>query len=170
MRKKYLKKLTIFSTVATMSMISFSGCLNKTRNDELNNTTEINLDNQEKNIEEKIKSALEKIEENTQEETTKIFKPYEHVFFVRVNLLTEKSSARKIKGGNIIVPEGYTVLEIENFSDRDSYGSQTEGYDIWFTNKVPVEVETIFNEALEKYDFSNFGTPIIDNKEKEKIR
>ena len=66
MQKKYLKKLTIFSTVATMSIFSFSGCSNKTRNDELNNTTEINLDNQEENIEEKIKSALEQIEENTQ--------------------------------------------------------------------------------------------------------
>lgn len=170
MQKKYLKKLTIFSTIATMSILSFSGCSNKTRNDELNNTTEINLDNQEENIEEKIKSALEQIEENTQKETTKTFEPYEHIFFVRVNLLTEKSSARKITGGNIIVPEGYTVLEIENFSDRDSYGSQTEGYDIWFTNKVPVLVESIFNESLEKYDFSNFGTPIIDTKEKEKIR
>ncbi len=41
------------------------------------------------------------------------------------------------------------------------------GYDIWFTNKDKVRVKAVYNEDLEKYDFSNFGE-VIETKNNSK--
>lgn len=171
--RKYLKKLTIFSTVATLSLMTLPGCTHKNRTDDLEELNELteqmdeySEEKAEKKVIEEIRTALEQIEENTQENTTKIFEPYEHLLFVRVDTFIEKGIAEHISGGNINIPEGYKVIDIENYIVTERYSSQTGGYDIWFTNEVPVEVKSIYNESLGKYDYSNFGTPIEEKIKK----
>ena len=55
------------------------------------------------------------------------------------------------------IPEGYEILDIENFTEKYGYGSQTGGFDVWFINNQEVEVEPIYNATYETYDYSEPG-------------
>lgn len=134
------------------------------------------------NISEKNKSKSENIKtENTlpgqeiilesTKEDKKTFEPYEHLFYIRIsNVHTmngEKdlpSYSANIIGGSFEVPDGYEVISINAFSGVKGKSSQTAGHDIWFTNNKTVEVESVYNESLDKYDYSNFGK-VIEQKD-----
>ena len=67
-----------------------------------------------------------------------------NICFFERHYLTSSVDAQDITGGSISIPEGYSVYDIENFTRKYSYGSETGGYDVWFINDVPVEVEVFF--------------------------
>lgn len=159
---KTIKKLALFSTVGALSMTSITGCLGKTSTEEERNKVsstkeEIFMEN----------TALEQLQEET-----RTFEPYQHLFFIRVDLLIGSSEAysEDLKSGSVDIPEGYRVFEIENFNGREGQSSQTKGYDIWFTNEVPVEVTATYNEAYGKYDYSHFGIPVIEKEDEAAIQ
>ena len=60
--------------------------------------------------------AVEQVaSQETQIPKTKTYAPYEHVFYVRYSNLTNKRYSEKVSGGQIEIPEGYEILEIENW-------------------------------------------------------
>ena len=103
---------------------------------------------------------------NAVEGDKKVFEPYQHLFYVR-NSTSNVEYSEKVTGGSVNIPEGYTVLDIENFTELSGYGSQTGGYDIWYTNTKTVEVSAVYNESIDGYDYSHFGTVIEDEKTRE---
>ena len=45
--------------------------------------------------------------------------------------------------------------------------SQTGGFDVWFINNKPVEVQSVYNESTGGYDYSTPGTVIEMELEEE---
>lgn len=107
--------------------------------------------------EQKNRPVLEQVSETQLEK--KVYPPYEHVFFKRY-YSSKGHYAEKILGGQVEIPEGYEILEIENFNEKYGYGSQTGGFDVWFINNEPVEVSPIYNQILEIYDYSEPGSVV----------
>ena len=161
---KGIKKLVTYSTISTLSLACITGCLNKSSNDEKNVRIEKTTE-EENNV-----TAIKELEENVKKEDKKIFAPYKHLFYVRFDNLKSGNdgmhitTSEDITGGAVSIPDGYDVFEIENFSSRIGRGSQTQGYDVWYMNTTPVEVEAVYNQSLKKYDYSHFGT-MIEEKE-----
>ncbi|MDE5888507.1 MAG: hypothetical protein K2H20_00635 [Bacilli bacterium] len=92
------------------------------------------------------------------------FEPGEHVIFIRYNYV---GSAGNFTSGRVDVPEGYTILNIENYTERDGYGSQTSGVDVWFINNEIVLVEPVYKNEIRNdnsrrgyYDYSLPGKVI----------
>ena len=147
---KRLKRLMVYATMFTIGATTLTGCGEKEKNTK------------------KITSSIVKneLEMEVKEGDKKIFEPYEHLFFVRFT--DEEEFSEDVNGASVVIPEGYQVFKVENFIEQYSYGSQTGGYDVWYTNTETVEVKAIYNEEYEKYDYSHFGK-IIRDKEEESI-
>ena len=94
----------------------------------------------------------------------KVYQPYEHVYFQR---FYNDTYTEDIYGGQIIIPEGYEILEIENVIKKAGYGSRTAGFDVWFINTKTVEVEPVYNGAYGYYDYSQAGTVLEQELEEE---
>ncbi len=109
----------------------------------------------------KQKPAVEQVAvEEVQAPKSRTYEPYEHVFYLRYDNLTNERYSENVYGGQIVIPEGYEILEIENFNEDIGYGSQTKGFDVWFINTKKVEVQPVYNEATGAYDYSEAGTVI----------
>ena len=151
---KRLKKLMVYATMFTIGTTTLVGC------------GENNNSNKKEKSTKKITSSVVKSELNREVKSgdKKVFKPYEHLFFVRFT--DEEDFSKAVNGGSVVIPEGYQVFKVENFIEQYSYGSQTGGYDVWYTNTETVEVEAVYNEGFEKYDYSHFGKVIVKENEK----
>lgn len=163
---KNIKRLAIYSTIGVLALTNLTGCSGKAKGDSEETVVEEELTEEEISNE---FTALEQLQEEVKEGDTKTFEPYQHLFFIRVDLLGKNTNANNsidISTGDINIPEGYKVFEIENFSSRYQKGTMggTMGYDIWFTNEIPVEVTAIYNEPLKKYDYSHFGIPVVEKE------
>lgn len=146
---KLAKKIALYMTIGTIETVSLTGCgMTKTNNDK---------ENMENNISD---VALFYIIDNVKMNDKKEFEPYEHLFHVRYDCYP-------YSGNSISIPDGYEVFEINNIIHKNSSGSSDFGYDIWFTNNKKVQVRAIYNESLNKYDYSNFGTVIEKDNIKE---
>lgn len=139
---KFIKKLLVYGTVGIISLSTLTSCGASDEREEAKTEQEQN---------DKEKTQYEE----------KTFEPYKHLFFIRT-VNTDELRSKRITGGSIEIPEGYEVFCIENFNGGSS--SETAGYDIWYTNTVPVKVEPIYNESLEIYDYSHFGAPILEKE------
>ncbi len=102
----------------------------------------------------------------------KTFAPGEHVFFIRYSYT---ASSENFTSGRVEVPEGYEILEIENYNEYVGYGSQTSGVDIWYINNESVVVEPVYKNEIRNdrsrmgyYDYANFGTVIELEQESNK--
>lgn len=139
--KSIVRDLAIFGLVGTLGCFSLTGC----------GASSDDTNDQDK--------------EATRQEVTadeeKYFDVGEHLFFERYSI-TDSADAPDVTGGSVSIPEGYSVYDIENFTRKYGRGSETGGYDVWFINDVPVEVEKVYNEILEIYDYSEPGTPSLD--------
>lgn len=115
-------------------------------------------------------AAIKELEENVKKGDKKIFAPYKHLFYVRFDNLKDgnddmhMTNSEDITGGAVSIPDGYEVFEIENYTSWTNRREQTQGYDVWYINTSMVEVESIYNQSLKKYDYSHFGT-IVEEKE-----
>lgn len=160
-----VKKLAIYSIVGAISLSELTGCLRKNSERENSDNAYIEVPKTEEAIF-NSNQALNQIQLEVKEGETRTFESYQHLFFIRVDLLSDASvyNAENINGGSINIPDGYQVLTIENFTEVDRNASQTRGYDIWFTNEVAVEVTAIYNESTKKYDYSHFGLPLTEKE------
>jgi len=159
-----IKKIAIYGTTAAIALATLTGCGEQTEKvEELTITTP---PTEEEIFKENV--ATEQLSKEIKQGDSKVFEPYQHLFYVRFNSDTRYSE--NITGGSIEIPTGYKVFEIENFNTSNRYSSQTGGYDVWFINEVPVEVNAVYNEFLEKYDYSRFGVPIQKEKDEEAIQ
>lgn len=91
--------------------------------------------------------------EVVEEGETKQFDVGKHMFFVFYSNLFPSQGFR----GDIEIPEGYEVFDVENEGGT---------YYVWYQNTVPVEVTAIYNKDTDRYDYSQFGTPIELEKQK----
>lgn len=158
---KKIKKLAIYSAIGTMSLTSLMACGEKEIDDNTESYVEVP---ESKEVAFSDKTALEQILVDVNENETKIFQPYQHLFFVRVDSFQRDASycSAEFDGGSINVADGYKVLDIENFTE---YKGETRGFDVWFVNEVPVEVTPVYNEMLERYDYGHFGVPVEEKEE-----
>lgn len=156
-----VKKIAIYGTTAAIALATLTGCGEQTENvEELTITAP---PTEEEIFKENV--VTEQLSEEIKQGDSKVFEPYQHLFYVRFNLDKLTGLPDDITGGSIEIPTGYKVFEIENFNVANRYASQTGGYDVWFINEVPVEVNAVYNESLGKYDYSRFGVPIKTEKE-----
>ena len=145
--KKKVAALVIAGTLTTMML---TGC-SKDEQDVHTNPKEI--------------PKMEQIQE-TEKLPNKTFQPGEHVYFKRY-YSSKNHYAETVNGGQVSVPEGYEILDIENFTEKFGYGSQTGGFDIWFINTATVEAEPCYNEVYNSYDYSEPGKVIVPAVEEE---
>lgn len=101
----------------------------------------------------------------------KTFEPGQHVIFMRYNYT---GIAADFKGGSVKVPEGYEIMDIENYTNKIGASSQTRGADVWYVNTETVLVEPVYKDELQHggtergyYDYSSFGTVIEKDKDNE---
>lgn len=99
------------------------------------------------------------------------FEAGEHVFMVRYNFFDSLgySNAESIDRLSISVPEGYEILNLENFIGLGSKigTGQTYGVDVWYINNEKVLVRPYYNEKFEHYDYSQPGEVIELEKTEE---
>ena len=103
------------------------------------------------------------INEDVAKDSIKMLEEGKHILSVRVVCDGEDYSIDGYAIDNI--PEGYEVFDIVPFTIVENYGSSTVGYDIWFKNTEPVEVESSYNEVYKNYGYYTFGKVV----EKEKV-
>lgn len=143
-----VKKIAVYGTTAAIALATLTGCGEQTEKvEELTITAQPTKEDifQEKVITDQLSEEITKGE-------SKIFAPYRHLLFMDFNSLN-----LSLYLGNIEIPDGYEVLEIE---------ASSSNIFIWFTNTVSVEVTAVYNRNLGDYDYSHFGVPIKTEKEK----
>ena len=143
MEKRKIGALLLSMGIATTLL---SGCTTEQKNEILAETKQA-----------ATMETTEVVEEQKKVEK-KTFAAGQHVFFKRY--YSNKKYSEDILGGQIIIPEGYEILDIENFTEKWGYGSQTGGFDVWFINNQEVEAEPIYNATFESYDYSEPGKVI----------
>ncbi len=88
----------------------------------------------------------------------KVFEPGKHVFMVRYRIESGFSQREFLEGLSVVIPDGYEILEFENYTSYDIKGTQeTYGFDVWFINTEPVLVKQKKNRILDVYDYSQPG-------------
>ena len=151
--KKSKKNLMALALASVIGVSSLTGC-----------TVEETDENQiESTVMEDEPVEEEPVEEEQLPEV-RIFEPYTHVFFARTYNDPDTST---ITGGQVEIPEGYEILDIENWAQKAGPGSRTPGYDVWFINTKTVEASLVYNEPLDIYDYSQPGTVIEMTNEEE---
>lgn len=103
-------------------------------------------------------------EQYTDVPAARIYGPGEHVFFIWYHY---EGSSEKFTSGRVDVPKGYQIIEIENYTERDGRGAQTNGVDVWYSNTETVQVEPVYKNEIRidyrgqgYYDYANFGEVI----------
>ena len=120
---------------------------------------------------ERYESSLPVVDESTNQiigyesaPQKKEFEPGTHIIMLRYDLLESLgySNAESINSLNIEIPEGYQVLDIENFDGLGyKIGTvQTYGVDIWLINNEKVLVQPVYNKIFGKYDYSQPGSVV----------
>lgn len=117
------------------------------------------------NVESVITMEFKEMENFAEKPEDKIYEPYQHVFFYRYGT----GQAEERIGGVITIPEGYEILQINNYNEWTSRGSETRGFDVWFINKEMVEVEAIYNEEEKHYEYCQPGKVINLEAEEENV-
>lgn len=162
---KNKKRIISLALASMISMGLLTGCGEKdTQAEEVESSQSIVTS--ETNIAE---NDINKLDSYDVEPEIKTFESGEHVFMIRYNYMDELGydNAKAVDSASISVPEGYKVLDVENYiSLGGKIGtSQTYGVDVWFINNESVEVEPVFNEAFNSYDYSRPGKVITKEEE-----
>ena len=95
-------------------------------------------------------------------DSKKVFDKGQHYISVRIAPNFERTFDGEIVSYAINkTPEGYDIYQITPYTDSKL---STNGYDIWFVNNQPVEVEATYNTSLQQFGYYSFGKPV--NKDK----
>lgn len=164
-----MEKRKVISLVLVLAMSTglMTGCGNSTQSDVVEDTQSV-VETIAPSVVDKDTNRVHSYEKMPE---VKVFEPGEHVFMIRYNLLDELgySSAKGVNSASICVPEGYEILDLENYISLGSKigTSQTYGVDVWFINNESVEVTPVYNEAFDSYDYSQPGKviePVVSNE------
>lgn len=158
-----MKKRKVVSLVLVLGLSTslLSGCASTTQTNMVENTESIIEENIDEVVVDANTNTIDKFDEMPD---IRIYEPYEHIIMMRYNLLDNLISdcAEYVTGLSITAPEGYEILEIEDFQALGSKigTSQSYGIDVWYVNTETVEVTPVFNEAFDFYDYSQPGKVI----------
>ena len=151
-----MNKGKVISLVLVLAMSTglMTGCGNSTQTDVVDDTKSI--------VEQVVRSKdINRVDAYEEMPDVKFFEPGEHVFMIRYNFLDELvyPSAKGVNSASISVPEGYEILDIENFTGlgKKVGTGQIYGVDVWYINNDYVEVAPVLNEAFGTYDYSQPG-------------
>lgn len=148
--KKILSTLVGLSLVSALGIPSLAGC----------SETE-----EQEPIVAELSERTGLVSLDSDEVEPKVFEPYEHLFFKRIDLLENRVLAEDIKGGQVEVPPGYIPLSEKNWNEYRGHGSQTRGVDIWFINTVPVKAQPVYDELTNCYAYTEPGEVILLDEE-----
>ena len=104
----------------------------------------------------------------------KVFEPYEHCVVRRYSLpyyndkkneVVDRYYIGRLQQGSVSVPEGYMIAGVSSLTDGGKY-TYVSDVDVWFTNTKSVEVTPVYNEAINGYDYSEFGQVVELETEK----
>ena len=164
-----MEKRKVISLVLVLAMSTglMTGCGNSTQTDVVEDTQSV-VETITPSVVDKDTNRVDAYEKMPE---VKVFEPGEHVFMIRYNLVDELgySSAKGVNSTSISVPEGYEILDLENFISLGSkIGTcETYGVDVWFINNESVEVTPVYNESFDSYDYSQPGKviePVVSNE------
>ena len=97
--------------------------------------------------------------EEEKKPVTKVFEPGTHIFTKRYSYNFRWSVQRQV-----IVPDGYEVLHIDNFFNGST--SYTKGFDVWFINVETVEAtESTISTDMNKTEKGYYNPGIVVKKE-----
>ena len=159
-----MEKRKVISLVLVLAMSTglMTGCGNSTQTDVVEDTQSV-VETIAPSVVDKDTNRVDAYEKMPE---VKVFEPGEHVFMIRYNLLVGSSSKRatSINSASITLPDGYEILEIENYTSIsvDQNKAQTYGVDVWYINNEKVVVEPVYNEAFKFYDYSQPGSVIVE--------
>lgn len=142
------KKVVSLGLAGMISMGLLAGCGAKDVQAEVSMEPKV-----QENVREIIEADAHYFEQFYEIPEAKTFEPGEHVIFIRYNYV---GTAENFTSGRVDVPKGYEILNIENYTERDGYGSQTSGVDVWYINTEPVLVDPVFKNEI-RIDYSKNG-------------
>ncbi len=154
-----MEKRKVISLVLALAMSTglMTGCGSSTQTDVVEDTQSI-VETTKPAV---VDTETHRVDAYEEMPEVKVFEPGEHVFMIRYNLLDELgySSSKGVNSASISVPEGYEVLDLENYICLGGKigTNQTYGVDVWFINNETVEVSPVYNKAFETYDYSQPG-------------
>lgn len=169
MNKRRIISLTLALAISTGLL---SSCANQTQADVSEDTIAMDVVQTEtKNDVSVVDDSTYTIDNFDEVPESKEFEAGEHVFMIRYDILDELGyhNSESVNSLSITVPEGYSVLNMENFIGLGSkIGTcQTYGVDVWYINNEKVLVEPVYNEVFEHYDYSQPGKVIEQIKTEE---
>ena len=152
---KFIVKTRIIALASclTLSGIAFAsivGCSKKTSEEETQSTI-TTLNN----------SLEEQLAGNVEPGSVKTFDVGQHVISVRVYYMHNYDGITYTVNNT---PEGYEVFDVDPVTIKNGYGSSTGGFDIWFKNTEPVEVEASYNEIFNNYGYYTLGK-VVEKEE-----
>ncbi len=169
MNKRRIISLALALAISTGLL---SGCANQTQADVSEDTVVMDVVQTEtKNEVSVVDDSTYTIDNFDEVPESKEFDAGEHVFMIRYDILDELGyrNSESVNSLSITVPEGYSILNMENFIGLGGkIGTcQTYGVDVWYINNEKVLVEPVYNEAFEHYDYSQPGKVIEQVKTEE---
>ena len=153
--KKSKKNLMAIALASVLGVSSLTGCTGVEAEEE---SQAVEAATEESSNEEEETQTVEEVVE------TKIFEPYTHVYYVRVD---NEINTNSVTGGQVEVPEGYEILDIEPWTERVLEGSRSPGFDVWYINNKTVEATLVYNAPIGVYDYSEPGVVIELTNEEE---
>lgn len=127
-----MEKRKVISLVLTLAMSTglMTGCGTVTNADVAENTQSV------------VETIVNRVDNFEELPEVRKYEPGEHVFMIRFNLLEELgySSANSITSTSIPIPDGYEILDVENYNELGSKvgTGQTYGVDVWYINSKTV--------------------------------
>ena len=91
----------------------------------------------------------------------KVFDKGQHFISIRIPNRNEISNEEVVNYAVNNNHEGYNIYQITPYTNMET---NTNGYDIWFVNNQPVEVEATFNNTLKQFGYYSFGKPVDKDK------
>ena len=150
---KSKKNLMALALASVLGVSSLTGCTGV----EAEESQEVSSVTEEISNEEETQTVEVVVE-------TKVFEPYTHVYYVRIN---NEINTNSVTGGQVEIPDGYEILDIEPWAERVIDGSRTPGFDVWYINNKTVEATLVYNSTIRRYDYSKPGVVIELTNEEE---
>lgn len=165
---KNKKRIVSLALASMISMGMLTGCGASDTQAEISSESEV-----KEEVREIAEANVHYFEQFYEVPEARIFEPGTHVIFIRYNYA---GSAENFTSGRVDIPEGYEIINIENYTERDGYGSETGGVDIWYINTETVLVEPVYKNEIRigysrngYYDYSLPGTVIEKEQNDEMI-
>ena len=88
-----------------------------------------------------------------------IYAPGKHFIYKRYNNLKSDWIFNKNAAGQVEIPDGYEIFDVENVNRTIDGVTKTGGFDVFFINAEEVEAEAVLDEETGAYVYSQPGVP-----------